>query len=173
MRLFCNFQTSWLNKGSSKLVLKCVFLLWKSALVMCVASFFIILSEKVTDRKRLLSERRFSWKMVGIENCKCASELPEEKKRISHTHWTTFTAKVNTPNFHYFLDSLSLVKAIDLERKLLFTLTFLFLVQQKSRNTWVKFLTTMSINALWLIFITKAQHIKYPIFSTTRAPEMH
>ena len=46
-------------------------------MVMCVASFFIILSEKVTDRKRLLScfFREDLVGMVGIENCKCASEL--------------------------------------------------------------------------------------------------
>ena len=141
-----------------------------------VRCFLFYHPEWKSDRQKktslLVLQREDLVGMVGIENCKCASELPEEKKRISHTHWTTFTAKVNTPNFSLFF-GLSLVKAIDLERKLLFTLTFLFLVQQKSRNTWVKFLTTMSINALWLIFITKAQHIKYPIFSTTRAPEMH
>ena len=40
---------------------KCVFLLWKSALVMRCFLFFI-LSEKVTDRKRTsLLLRRFSW----------------------------------------------------------------------------------------------------------------
>lgn len=53
------------NKGdtgkSEVSFVKCVFLLWKSALVMRCFLFFI-LSEKVTDRKRTsLLLRRFSW----------------------------------------------------------------------------------------------------------------
>ena len=89
---------------------KCVFLLWKSALVMRCFLFFI-LSEKVTDRKRTsLLLRRFSWNGWNrkLQVCFRAAKEPKKRKGFRTLTEQLLQQKLIPPTFHYFLDSLSL-----------------------------------------------------------------